>query len=222
MIGLFGGPGGTPQNLILALKEHGARELTVIVSNFGFVLRSIPTKDGEFRPKDFITPSALLEKKQVRKAIVNWTRPNRPGDKSLLEEQVKAGEVEVEIMPMGVQAMCMKAGGMGLGPFYSPVAAGTSYARGKEIRTFNGREFILEHPLRAGYGLVRAVKADRLGNLVCRGTARTGNPLVAKACDVTIAEVDEIVEPGEIDPDGIHIPGIYIDRIVKIPDGGWR
>lgn len=222
MIGLFGGPGGTPQNLLVALRERGVKNLTIIVSNFGFVLRSIPTKTGEFRPKDFISPSILLENKQVKKAIVNWTRPNRPGEKSLLEEQVRAGEVEVEIVPMGVQAMQMKAGGMGIGAFYSPVGIGTSYAKGKETRVFNGKEYILEYPLRADFGFVRAYKADKLGNLVCKGTARVGNPLVAKACNTTIAEVDEIVEPGEIGPDDIHIPGIYIDRIVEIPEGGWR
>lgn len=222
MIGLFGGPAGTPQNLIVALRDRGVKNLTVIVANFGFVLRSIRTKTGEFRPKDFISPSILLENKQVKKAVVNWTRPNRAGEISLLEEQVKAGEIQVEIMPMGVQVMRMKAGGMGIGGFYSPVGVGTSYAKDKEKRAFDGKEYILERPLRASVGFVRAYKADRIGNLVCRGTAREGNPLVAKACDLTIAEVDEVLEPGEIDPDQIHIPGIYIDRVVKIPEGGWR
>jgi 3-oxoacid CoA-transferase subunit A len=222
MLGLFGGPAGTPQNLLIALRDHGAKNLTVIVSNFGFALRAIETKTGEFRPKEFISPSILLENKQVKKAIVNWARPNRPGEVSLLEEQAKAGEVEVEIIPMGVQAMRMKAGGMGIGPFYSPVGIGTSYSEGKEIRTFDGKQYILEYPLHADFGFIRAYKADKFGNLVCKGTAREGNPLVAKACKTTIAEVDEIVEPGEIDPDYIHIPGIYIDRIVKIPEGGWR
>jgi 3-oxoacid CoA-transferase subunit A len=222
MIGLFGGPAGTPQNLIAALRDRGVKNLTVIVANFGFVLRSIGTKTGEFKPKDFISPSILLENKQVKKAVVNWTRPNRAGEKSLLEEQVKAGEVQVEIMPMGVQVLRMKAGGMGIGAFYCPVGVDTSYAKGKEKRVFDGKEYILERPLRASVGFVKAHKADKFGNLVCRGTGREGNPLVAKACDLTIAEVDEVLEPGEIDPDQIHIPGIYIDRIVKIPEGGWR
>jgi 3-oxoacid CoA-transferase subunit A len=102
------------------------------------------------------------------------------------------------------------------------VGIGTSYSEGKEIRTFDGKQYILEYPLHADFGFIRAYKADKFGNLVCKGTAREGNPLVAKACKTTIAEVDEIVEPGEIDPDYIHIPGIYIDRIVKIPEGGWR
>lgn len=217
MIGLFGGPAGTPQNLIMALREHGVKNLTVIVSNFGFVLRSIKAKTGEFKPKDFNSPSILLENKQVKKAIVNWARPNRPGEINLLEKQVKAGEVQVEIIPMGVQAMRMKAGGMGIGPFYSRVGVGTSYAKGKEKWVFDNKEYILEHPLRANFGFVRAYRADRFGNLVCRGTAREGNPLVAKACDLTIAEVDELMEPGEIDPNQIHIPGIYIDRIIKVP-----
>jgi len=222
MIGLFGGPAGTPQNLLVALRDHGAKDLTVIVSNFGFVLRSIPTKTGQFRPKDFISPSILLENKQVKKAIVNWTRSNRPGDKSLLEEQAKVGEVEVEVVPMGVQATRIKAGGMGIRAFYSPVGVGTSYSKAKETRVFDGKEYILEYPLRADFGFIRAYKADKLGNLVCKGTAREGNPLVAKACTVTIAEVDEVVELGEIDPDQIHIPGIYVDRIVKIHEGGYR
>lgn len=217
MIGLFGGPAGTPQNLILALRDLGIKDLTVIVSNFGFALRSIPAQNGDFVPKDFISPSILLENKQVKRAKVNWTRPNRPGEKSLLEEQAKAGDVEVEIMPMGVEAMRIKAGGMGIGPFYSPVGIGTSYARDKEIRMFGDKEYILEYPLRADFGFIKAYKADRYGNLICKGTAREGHPLVAKACDITIAEVAEIVEPGEIDPDEIHIPGIYIDRIIQIP-----
>ncbi len=215
MIGLFAGPAGMPQNLILALRNHGAKNLTVICSNFGF---GIQTKT----PKPFISPAILVDNGQVRKAIVNWTRSNSPGEISPLEQAVKAGKVELELMPMGVQTTRMKAGGMGIEAFYSPIGIGTVYERGKEKRVFNGKEYLLEYPLRADYGFVRACKADKLGNLTYKGTERAANPLVAKACDVTIAEVDEIVESGEIAPDHVVTPGMYLDRIIPIPEGGWK
>lgn len=215
MMGLFAGPAGMPQNLILALRDRGAKNLTIIASNFGF---GIQTET----PKPFISPAILVESGQVKKAIVNWTRANRPGEVSPLEQAVKAGKVELELMPMGVQTTRMKAGGMGIGAFYSPIGIGTVYEKGKEKRVFNGKEYLLEYPLRADYGFVRAYKADKLGNLVYKGTERAANPLVAKACNITIAEVDELVEPGEIASDHVVTPGMYIDRIVQIPEGGWK
>ncbi len=215
MIGLFAGPGGMPQNLITALRAHGAKNLTVICSNFGF---GVQTKT----PQPFVSPAILVDNGQIKKAIVNWTRSNRPGEASPLEGAVKAGIVELELMPMGVQATRMKAGGMGIGAFYSPIGIGTIYEKGREKRAINGREYLLEYPLRADYGFVRACKADKLGNLVYKGTERAANPLVAKACDITIAEVDEIVETGEIDSDHVVTPGMYIDRIIPIPEGGWK
>ena len=109
-----------------------------------------------------------------------------------------------------------------MGPFYSPIGVGTVYERDKEKRVFNGQEYLLETPLRADYGFIRSCKADKLGNLIYKGTGRAANPLVAKACDITIAEVDELVEPGEIDPDQVVTPGIYIDRIIEIPEGAWK
>ena len=211
MMGLnVAGPAGVPQNLILALRDHGAKELTVIASNYGWL-----TQTGI--AKQFVTPSYLLETGQVKKAIVNWTRSNRPGEETPLQQAVNAGLVEFELLPMGVQATRIKVGGMGIGAYYSPIGVGTVYEKGKEKRVINGKEYLLEYPLRADYGFIRAEKADSLGNLVYRGTARSFNPLVAKACDITIVEVDEIVEPGAIDPESVITSGIYVDRIVKVP-----
>lgn len=216
MIGLnVAGPAGVPQNLILALRDHGAKNLTVIASNFGWLIQT-----GIAKP--FVTPAYLLETGQVKKAIVNWTRSTRPGEETPLQRAVNAGLVEFELLPMGVQATRMKVGGMGLGAYYSPIGVGTIYEKGKETRVINGKEYLLEYPLRADYGFVRAEKADTMGNLVCTGTARAFNPLVAKACNVTIAEVDELVQPGGISPELVVIAGMYIDRIVEIPEGGKK
>ncbi len=216
MIGLnVAGPAGVAQNLILALREQGARNLTVIASNFGWLIQT-----GLAKP--FVTPAYLLEKGQVKRAVVNWTRSNRPGEETPLEKAFKAGKVEFELMPMGVQAARIKAAGMGLGAFYSPVGVGTIYEKGKEKRVINGREYLLEYPLSADFGFIRAWKADTAGNLQCKGTARAFNTIMAKACRTCIAEVEELVEAGQIDPDQIAVPGIYIDRIVKIPEEGRK
>lgn len=216
MIGLnVAGPAGVAQNLILALRDQGAKNLTVIASNFGWVIQT-----GLAKP--FVTPAYLLENGQVKRAIVNWTRSNRPGEETPLEQAFKAGKVEFELMPMGVQSARIKAAGMGIGAFYSPVGVGTTYEKGKEKRLINGREYILEYPLSADYAFVRASKADKVGNLQFKGTERAFNTIMAKACRTTIAEVDELVEAGEIDPDQVVVPGIYVDRIVKIPEGGRK
>lgn len=216
MIGLnVAGPAGVAQNLILALCEQGAKNLTIIASNFGWVIQT-----GLARP--FVTPAYLLEKGQIKKAVVNWTRANRPGEETPLEKAYKAGKVEFELMPMGVQSARIKAAGMGMGAFYSPVGVGTIYEKGREKRIINGREYILEYPLSADYAFVRASKADKMGNLQFRGTERAFNVIIAKACRTTIAEVDELVAPGEIDPDQVVVPGIYVDRIVRIPEGGRK
>ena len=216
MIGLnVAGPAGVPQNLILALRDQGAKDLTIIASNFGWIMQTGVAES-------FVTPAYLLKTGQVKKAIVNWTRSNRPNEETPLQKAVNAGLVEYELLPMGVQATRIKAGGMGIGAYYSPIGVGTVYEKSRERRVINEKEYLLEYPLRADYGFVRAEKADKLGNLIYRGTARSFNPLVAKACDITIAEVDEIVEPGDIAPESVVTPGIYIDRIVEIPEGGRK
>jgi 3-oxoacid CoA-transferase subunit A len=216
MLVAFVGPGGVPQNLILALRNKGVKNLDVIAcANFG-MSSQLKIKPGYNLG---ITPEILIENGQVRKAYVAWGRAG-PGEYSAFEQAVLSGKVEGEIIPMGVYAHRVQAGGAGIGAFYSPVGVGTIYARGKESRVINGREYLLEYPMRADFGFVRAYKADKVGNLIYRGTAKHVNPLIAKACDVTIAEVDEIVEIGELDPDQIVTSEIFIDRIVKVPEGG--
>lgn len=214
---MFTGPGGVPQNLIWSLKNKGVKNLDVYgCANFGF---SGPTKA---RPgfKPFITVDILVENGQVWKAHVAWGR-GALGEYSALQDAVLSGKVEGEMIPLGAYAHKLRAGGSGIGAFYSPVGVGTLYERGKEKRVINGKEYLLEYSIRADFGFVRAYKADKMGNLVYRGTARGFNPLIAKACDITIAEVDEIVEIGELDAEQIITPGIYINRIVKIPEGGF-
>lgn len=206
------GPGGIPQNLILALRNQGAKNLTIISGNFnlGWVM-------GRFLP-DVITSNILVENKQVKKVILWFAMLERVmGVKAPLDQAVARGEVELEIVPMGTLTERIRAGGAGIGGFYSPVGIGTSYEVGKEKRVINGKEYILELPLRADFAFVRAHKADKFGNLVYRGTSRCTNPVIATAGDVVIAEVDEIVESGELDPECIITPGIFIKRIVKVP-----
>ncbi|MFC2052309.1 CoA transferase subunit A, partial [Chloroflexota bacterium] len=142
-------------------------------------------------------------------------------DGSLLEKRIAAGEVELELMSHGTLAKRIRAGGSGLGGFYTPVGLGTVVERGKEKRVIDGKEYILEKPLRADFGFVRAYKADKRGNLVYRGSVRGCNPVIAMACDVTIAEVDDIVEVGELDPEVIMTPEVFVNRIVKIAKGEY-
>jgi 3-oxoacid CoA-transferase subunit A len=212
MLNSLVGPGGIPQNLILALRNQGAKNLTIISGNFnlGWVM-------GRLLP-DVITSNILVENKQVKKVILWFAMLERVmGVKGALDQAVARGEVELEIVPMGTLTERIRAGGAGIGGFYSPVGIGTLYEIGKEKRVINGKEYILELPLRADFAFVRAHKADKFGNLVYRGTSRCTNPVIATAGDVVITEVDEIVEPGELDPECIITPGIFIDRIVKVP-----
>ncbi len=157
-----------------------------------------------------------MENGQVKKAITGWAA-SVGQDICPLERAMQAGEVEVELVPQGILAERIRTGGAGLGGFYSPAGVGTLIAEGKEVKIINGREYVLELPLTADYGFIRAWKADKMGNLIYRLSQRSFNPLIATASRVTIAEVDEILEPGELAPDEIITPGIFIDRIVKIP-----
>ena len=141
------------------------------------------------------------------------------GIESPLEKAVKNGDIQLEIVPQGTLAERIRAGGAGLGGFYSPVGVDTVYQEGKEKRNIRGRDYIFETPLKADIGFVRAYKADLLGNLIYRGSSRSYNPLIAMAARTTIAEVDEIVKPGELDPESIVTPGIFVDRIVRIEQG---
>lgn len=240
MIHSFAGPGGIAQNLIQGLRDQGAKELTLIGCNLGQLsgvglleyqesvkeeirgLRRRIDAPGLFSfslGQSYTTATVLFENNQVIKAITSWAGTSIVGIESSLEKAVKDGFVELEIVPQGTLAERIRAGGAGIGGFYCPVGVGTVYEEGKEKRNIQGRDYIFETPIKADFGFVRAYKADPFGNLIYRGSSRSFNPLIAMASRITIAEVDEIVEPGELDPESIVTPGIFVDRIVRIEQG---
>ena len=212
MIDGFAGPGGTPQNLIRALRDHGAGDLTIIsntaglasVTGFGTVPGDIPTDIG-----------VLVENEQVKKVIASFPVSPSASRPTAFEKAYREGNAELEVVPQGTLAERIRAGGAGIPAFYTPTGAGTLMAEGKEVRTFDGREHLLEIALKADFALLRAHRSDALGNTQYRGTSRNFNGVMATAADVVVMEVDEIVELGEIDPGAVHTPGIYVDRIVK-------
>lgn len=208
MIGGFAGPGGMPSNLILALRNQGARELTVISNTAG--LPGFAAHNGQ----TIINQSVLFENKQVKKLIATYPVPRSMSLVSAFTKAWQAGEVELEVVPQGTYAERLRAGGAGIAAFYTPTGVGTQLAKGKEVRTFDGRDYLLERALKADYALIHAHKADKMGNLVYKGTSRSFNVHMATAAKVTIAEVDEIVETGDLDPEHIVTPGIYVKRIV--------
>jgi 3-oxoacid CoA-transferase subunit A len=194
---LMGGFGlcGTPDNLIQALHDRGTRNLTVISNNAGI---------------DDVSLGILLKTRQVRKMIATYVGENRE-----FERQYLSGELEVELVPQGTFSERIRAAGAGIGGFFTPTAYGTIIAEGKETRTIDGKHYVLELPLGADFAFVKAWKGDRMGNLVYRRTARNFNPMMATAGRVTIAEVEHLVDPGEIDPDHVITPGIYVNYIVQ-------
>jgi len=194
---------GTPVQLIQALARKGARNLTLICQSMG------PGNED-------ITP--LVEQGQIRKAICNYPfyRSATRGANSPFEKAVRAGRVEVEVYPMGTFIEKLRAGAAGLAGFYTPTGAGTVVERGKEKRTFSGRDYLLEMAVKPDYAFVYAWRGDRVGNLTCRKTARNYTPEMAAAATVTIAAVEELLEPGALDPDKVHVPGIYVQRVVKV------
>ena len=185
---------GIPENAISALREKGAKNLTIVSNNCGV---------------DDWGLGILLANKQIKKMVSSYV-----GENKIFEQQFLSGEVEVEFNPQGTLAERMRAGGAGIPGFYTATGVGTPIAEGKEHREFNGRTYILEKAIVADFALVKAWKGDRLGNLVYRETARNFNPPAAMAGKVTIAEVEEIVEVGELDPDHIHTPGIFVQRVL--------
>ena len=185
---------GIPEALIVALQKTGAKQLTCISNNAGV---------------DGFGLGILLETKQIKKMISSYVGENKE-----FERQYLNGELEVELTPQGTLAEKLRAGGAGIPAFFTPTGVGTLIAEGKEIRKFDGQDFILEKSLTADIALVKAYKADKAGNLVFRKTAQNFNPVCAMAGKISIAEVEEIVEIGDLDPDEIHLPGIYINRIV--------
>lgn len=193
---LVGGFGlcGIPENLINALHEKGVNELTIVSNNCGI---------------DDFGLGVLLPNKQIQKMIASYV-----GENKLFEQQFLSGELEVELTPQGTLAERIRAGGAGIPGFYTATGVGTDIAKGKEEKEFNGKSYILERAITGDFAFVKAWKADRSGNLVFRKTSRNFNPLVATAGKVTIVEVEELVETGELDPDEIHVPGVYVQRIV--------
>ena len=213
MIDGFAGPGGTPQNLIRALRDHGARDLTIISNTAGLAsVTGFGTVPGD-RPTDI---GVLVENEQVKKVIASFPVSPSASRPTAFERAYREGNAELEVVPQGTLAERIRAGGAGIPAFYTPTGAGTLIAEGKEVRTFDGREHLLETALKADFALLRAHRADELGNTQYRGTSRNFNGVMATAAEVVVMEVDEIVELGEIDPGAVHTPGIYVDRIVKL------
>lgn len=207
-IGNFAGPGGTPFFLIKALRDQGAKNLTIVANTAGGIGLTLDYDDHRI----------LFENHQVKKVIASFPFSTSARKPSIAEKQILAGEVELELVPQGTLAERIRAGGAGIPAFYTTTGPGTVCEEGKERRYFNGRPCILEHGLKANYALVRAWKADVLGNLIFRGTQRQFNPIMAMSAETTVAEVDEIVEPGEIDPSCVAVPYIYVKRIVKVTE----
>jgi 3-oxoacid CoA-transferase A subunit len=211
--GGFGGP-GTPYNLTKALVAQGAKDLTCVANTTG----------GAHQPR-MPDVAHLVENRQVRKVICSFTAANRPTDVIPFTKFHDAGEVEAEVCPQGTMAERLRAAGAGVPAFYTPTGVGTVLAEGRETRVFNGREYLLEHALPLDVALIRAWKADLAGNLVFRLAQRNFNPVMAMAAKLTIVEVEEeFVPAGALDPDNIHLPGIFVHRMVKVPpapEGIW-
>ncbi len=193
---LVGGFGlcGIPENLILALRDSGVMGLTCVSNNAGV---------------DDWGLGLLLKTKQIRKMISSYV-----GENATFEKQFMSGELEVELTPQGTLAERLRAGGAGIPAFYTPTGVGTLVAEGKETREFQGRNYILEEGIKGDFALVKAWKGDKFGNLIYRKTARNFNPMVATAGKITVAEVEELVEVGALDPDQVHTPGVFIQRII--------
>ncbi|MFE7846150.1 3-oxoacid CoA-transferase subunit A [Microbacterium sp. NPDC057407] len=202
MIGGFG-RAGQPVELIDALIEQGASGLTIVNNNAG---------NGD------TGLAALLAKGRVRKIICSFPRQH---DSWVFDGLYRAGEIELELVPQGNLAERIRAAGAGIGGFFSPTGVGTQLAEGKERRTIDGRDYVLEHPIRADYALISALRADRWGNLVYRETARNFGPVMATAATTTVVQVDELVPLGWIDPETVVTPGIFVDRVVAVGERAW-
>ena len=186
---------GIPENCIAALVEKGVKNLTCISNNAGV---------------DDFGIGLLMQRRQVKKMIASYV-----GENKLFESLVLSGELEVELTPQGTLAEKLRAGGAGIPAFYTPTGVGTVIADGKDVREFDGRKYVLERALRPDFAIVKAWRGDAMGNLVFRKTARNFNPVMATAGKITIAEVEEFVPVGSLDPDQIHLPGVYVKRIFQ-------
>jgi 3-oxoadipate CoA-transferase alpha subunit len=198
MVGGFG-TAGMPSELIDALVVQGARDLTIVSNNAG---------NGE------TGLAALLKARQVRKIVCSFPRQV---DSWVFDALYRAGEIELELVPQGNLAERIRAAGAGIGAFYSPTGYGTPLAEGKEKRRIDGRDYVLEYPIHADFALIRALRGDRWGNLVYRKTARNFGPIMASAAKCTIAQVREVVNLGDLDPESVATPGIFVQRVVEVP-----
>ena len=194
------GEAGNPSELIHALIDQGARDLTIVNNNAG---------------NGHVGLAALLEAKRVRKIVCSYPRSSRS---EVFQSLYAAGEIELETIPQGTLAERLRAAGAGIGGFYTPTTVGTPLADGKESRVIEGREYVLETPIRADFALVKAETADRWGNLTYRLAARNFGPVMCMAADETIVQVRRIVELGEIDPEAVITPGIFVDRVVEVAE----
>ncbi|MGJ8675701.1 MAG: CoA transferase subunit A [Pseudoalteromonas sp.] len=186
---------GIPEGLIKQIKHMQTKNLTVVSNNCGV---------------DDFGLGILLQDKQIKKVVASYV-----GENGLFEQQLLSGEIDVELTPQGTLAEKMRAGGAGIPAFYTATGYGTPVAEGKDVKEFNGRPYILEESITGEFAIVKAWKADRFGNLVFRHTAMNFNPMAATAGKITVAEVEEIVEPGELEPSQIHTPGIFVNRVIK-------
>src|SRR5690606_5888671 len=184
-----------PEGLIAQIKKMGVRDLTVVSNNCGV---------------DGFGLGILLEGRQIKKMISSYV-----GENALFEQQLLSGELEVELTPQGTLAEKIRAGGAGIPAFFTATGYGTPIGEGKEVREFHGRQYILEESITGDFAIVKGWKADRFGNVIYRHTARNFNPLAATAGKITVVEVEEIVEPGELDIDNIHTAGIFVDRVIR-------
>jgi 3-oxoacid CoA-transferase subunit A len=186
---------GIPENLIAQIRSMGVRNLTVVSNNCGV---------------DEFGLGVLLKDRQIRKMIASYV-----GENALFEKQLLSGELEVQLTPQGTLAEKLRAGGAGIPAFYTATGVGTPVSEGKEERTFKGRRYILEESITGDFAIIKGWKADWYGNIVYRHTAQNFNPLAATAGRITVAEVEEIVAPGELEPSTIHTPGIFVDRLIQ-------
>jgi len=186
---------GIPENLIAEIKRKGTKGLTIVSNNCGV---------------DGFGLGILLEDRQIKKMVSSYV-----GENNLFMEQLLSGELEVDLTPQGTLAEKMRAGGAGIPAFYTATGFGTAVGEGKEVKDFNGRNYILEESITGDFAIVKAWKADTFGNAIYRHTAQNFNPMAATAGKITVIEVEEIVEPGELEPSTIHTPGIYVDRIIQ-------
>ena len=186
---------GIPENLIIQIKKMGVKGLTIVSNNCGV---------------DGFGLGILLEDRQIKRMVSSYV-----GENKLFERQMMSGELEVTLVPQGTLAEKMRAGGAGIPAFYTATGYGTPVGEGKEVREFKGRKYILEESITGDFAIVKAWKADRYGNAIYRHTAQNFNPMAATAGKICVMEVEEIVEPGELDPAQIHTPGIYVDRLIK-------